>query len=59
MRISKIDDDGFLSVVCDTCNDKIKNSLLEKTVGKKIVIVGEVSTVDGVSGYTVDIKKVK
>ncbi|MBR4099842.1 MAG: hypothetical protein IKK55_02505 [Clostridia bacterium] len=59
MKISKIDDSNMLSVVCDTCNDKIKDSLLEKTVGKRIVIVGEVSTVDGVSGYTVDIKKVK
>ena len=59
MKKRNIKYNDMLSVICDTSNDKIKECLLEKEIGKKIVIVGEVATADGVSGYTVNIKKVK
>jgi hypothetical protein len=48
-----------IEILCEAYNKASKENLLKKQEGEKIVIIGEVSTNDSVSGYTVDIKKVK
>ncbi|MBQ4119764.1 MAG: hypothetical protein IJD45_05185 [Clostridia bacterium] len=48
-----------ITILCEAYTAALKEVLLEKRLGEKIVIVGEVSAKDCVNGYSVDIKRVK
>ena len=48
-----------ISVLCEGFTKALKDALLTKKIGEKIVITGEVSANDCVNGITVDIKRIK
>lgn len=54
-----INDWENMTILCEAYIPSIKEALLEKEVGEKVVIFGEVAASDGVNGYCVDIKRVK
>ncbi|MBE6787176.1 MAG: zinc-ribbon domain-containing protein [Ruminococcaceae bacterium] len=53
------DDWNFKTATCNIENDKQRDFLLEKKVGDKITIKGEVISIGEVLGYTIDIDEVK
>ena len=59
MRNQKTNERDYIEILCEAYTRALKEALLEKRLGDKIVIIGEVSASDLVNGYNVDIKKVK
>ena len=47
-----------LTIMCEAYGKELKEALLEKEIGEKIVITAEVCECDCVNGYVVEIKKV-
>ncbi len=59
MKNSKPKENERITILCEAYSKALKEALLEKRLGEKVVITGEIATSDSVNGYTVDIKKVK
>lgn len=59
MKNTKKKERDYVEIICAAYTKALKEALLEKRPGEKIVITGEVGTDDLASGYTVDIKKIK
>ncbi len=53
------DDWNFETATCNIENDKQRDFLLEKKVGDKITVKGEVISIGELLGYTIDIDEVK
>lgn len=59
MKKQKTSEREYIEIMCEAYTMAIKEALLEKQQGERIVIIGEVGANDLVNGYTVDIKKIK
>lgn len=56
---TKTTDRDNITVLCEAYTAALKEALLEKGIGSKIVITGEISANDCANGVCVDIKRVK
>ncbi len=59
MKKSEFQYNEKITVLCEAYSQAVEEALLDKGVGERIVITGEITAMDRVNGYVVEIKKLK